>query len=394
MNLVLFDDPATRIDLMPFTLTRPVGSIRVGIHTIQEKWERLTGQPVYFATEDYLAEKFPSSPASDNLFIHGALCPDASLLSAVQKLEPGQSLVKDKTLLASRSSDPLNPPAKGQSEYEGDVTLINNVWKIFQLNAEQLRNDFNLLTQGRKSSAITDPHTTVYAPENIFLEEGVKLHACVLNATGGPIYLGKNSEVQEGAVIRGPFSLGEDSVVNMGAKIRGDTTVGPQCKVGGEINNVVFFARSNKAHDGFLGNSVIGEWCNLGADTNNSNLKNNYESVKIWNYRKKGFLDTGLMFCGLMMGDHSKCGINTMFNTGTVVGVSANIFGDGFPRNFIPSFSWGGAAGFSTFQLQKVFQTAERVMQRRNLTLTETDKKILSTIFERSAAERVWEKKL
>ena len=220
----------------------------------------------------------------------------------------------------------------------------------------------------------------MYAPENIFLEEGVKLHACVLNATGGPIYLGKNSEVQEGAVIRGPFSLGEDSVVNMGAKIRGDTTVGPQCKVGGEINNVVFFARSNKAHDGFLGNSVIGEWCNLGADTNNSNLKNNYESVKIWNYRKKGFLDTGLMFCGLMMGDHSKCGINTMFNTGTVVGVSCNIFGSGFLRNFVPSFSWGGANGFMGYSMDKALETAKLVLERRHIELTKEDEKIFEHI--------------
>ena len=214
-----------------------------------------------------------------------------------------------------------------------------------------------------------------------------------MNASAGPIYLGKGSQVQEGAVIRGPFSLGEESVVNMGAKVKGDTTVGPHCKVGGEISNAVFFGYSNKAHDGFLGNSVIGEWCNLGADTNTSNLKNNYEDVKIWSYKKRGFQSTGLMFCGLMMGDHSKCGINTMFNTGTVTGVSANIFGDGYPRTFIPSFAWGGAAGFSTFRLNKVFETAARAMDRRHVQLTDVDKKILTSVFEQSVAERVWEKK-
>ena len=393
MNIVLFDDPLIRMDLMPFTLTRPVGAIRVGILTIQEKWEMRTGKPVSFSTESYLSKKFPRHAAPESLFVNGSLCPDTGLLQAILKLASGESLMKGETLLATRGSSHQNPAIPGQKNYEADVTLIDKVWKIFQLNGSQIREDFHHVTQGRKSSPITDPHTKVYATENIFIEEGVQLHACVLNASTGPIYLGRNAEVQEGAIIRGPFSLGEESVVNMGAKIRGDTTVGPQCKVGGEISNAVFFARSNKAHDGFLGNSVIGEWCNLGADTNTSNLKNNYESVKLWSFSKKGFQDTGLMFCGLMMGDHSKCGINTMFNTGTVIGVSANIFGDGFPRNFIPSFSWGGAAGFSTYQLSKVLQTASHAMQRRNVTLSDSDKQILSTIFDQTASERVWEKK-
>ncbi len=391
MNLVLFDDPVTRVDLMPFTLTRPVGSIRVGIYTIQEKWAQYTNAPVYFLTEDYLAEKFTGSPSAENLFVNGALCPDDALHKAVQGLSRGESLIQGTTLLASCGTQP--EITSRSKTFSGQVTLIDQVWKIFQLNGEQLRADFTRATRGRKSQSITDPHTRIYVAENIFLEEGVKLQACVLNATSGPIYLGKNSEVQEGALIRGPFSLGEGSVVNMGAKVRGDTTVGPYCKVGGEINNAVLFGYSNKAHDGFLGNSVIGEWCNLGADTNTSNLKNNYENVKIWNYRKGGFQNTGLMFCGLMMGDHSKCGINTMFNTGTVTGVSANIFGDGYPRTFIPSFAWGGASGFSTFQLNKAFETAMRAMERRHVPLGDVDKKILTLVFERSSPERVWEKK-
>jgi len=391
MNVVLFDDPIVRQDLMPFTLTRPVGAIRVGILTLGEKWHVLSGSPVKFITADYLAEKFPRATGSDNVFINGALCPDDEVFAAISKLAVGESLVSNGNLLAVRGDKPEQ--TSKIRNYDKEVFLIDQVWKIFQHNAAQLRQDFARLTKGKKSQPINDPHTRVYAPENIFLEEGVQLTACVLNASTGPIYLGKNSQVQEGAVIRGPFALGEESVVNMGAKIRGDSTIGPHCKVGGEISNTVIFGYSNKAHDGFLGSAVIGEWCNLGADTNNSNLKNNYEDVKIWSYRKGGFASTGLMFCGLMMGDHSKCGINTMFNTGTVVGVGANIFGDGFPRTFIPSFAWGGAAGFTTFQLKKVFETASRVMERRKMMLTETDKKILSTIFEQSAPNRVWEKK-
>ena len=392
MNLVLFDDPVVRKDLMPFTLTRPVGAIRVGIRTIDEKWAAISGGSVRFATEAYLGEKFRPNQASDPVFVNGALCPNESLYEAIAGLGPGESLMKDGKLLAVRSDKPS--ATTKTKDYTGNLLLIDQVWKIFQFNADQLREDFKKITHGRKSQAITDPHTRVYAPDQIFLEEGVQLNACVLNASTGPIYLGKNSQVQEGAIIRGPFALGEESVVNMGAKIRGDTTVGPHCKVGGEISNSVIFGFSNKAHDGFLGNSVIGEWCNLGADTNTSNLKNNYEDVKIWNYGKGGFVSTGLMFCGLMMGDHSKCGINTMFNTGTVVGVSANIYGDGYPRNFIPSFAWGGAAGFTTFQLKKVFETASRAMERRKVTLGEIDKNILSVLFEQSAPERVWEKKV
>ncbi len=392
MNLVLFDDPLIRQDLMPFTLTRPVGAVRVGILTIGEKWSLVSYLPVAYSTVDYLAAKFPSPSGNDLTFVNGGLCPDENLFNAIRQLSDGESLIHEGKLLAVRGAKPEISVKK--KNYDGDVVVIDQLWKIFQHNAAQLRADFARITRGRKSHPITDPHTRVYAPENIFLEDGVQLVACTLNATSGPIYLGQGAQVQEGAVIRGPFSLGEESVVNMGAKVRGDTAVGPHCKVGGEISNSVIFGYSNKAHDGFLGNSVIGEWCNLGADTNTSNLKNNYENVKLWNYRKSGFVNTGQMFCGLMMGDHSKCGINTMFNTGTVIGVSANVFGDGYPRNFIPSFAWGGAGGFTTFQLKKVFETASRVMERRQATLSEIDKQILTTLFEQSAPERVWEKKV
>jgi UDP-N-acetylglucosamine diphosphorylase/glucosamine-1-phosphate N-acetyltransferase len=277
-------------------------------------------------------------------------------------------------------------------QISSEPTLIQKTWNIFQLNAAELKKDFALLTKGRKSQPIGDPHTIVYASENIFIEEGAKIKAAVLNAESGPIYIGKNTEIQEGALIRGPFALCEGSTVNMGAKLRGDTTVGPYSKVGGEISNAVFFGYSNKGHDGFLGNSVIGEWCNLGADTNTSNLKNNYAQVKLWDYTKGGFSNTGLQFCGLMMGDHSKCGINTMFNTGTVIGVGSNIFGDGFPRNFIPSFSWGGAAGFSTFTMAKFLETVKAVYGRRGKEWTQEDQEIIERVFDLTKSFRIWDK--
>lgn len=394
MNLILFDDPATRINLLPFTFTRPIATIRVGILTIVEKWEKCLQVSASFLTDPYLQKKFPLKASHDNLFVNSSWCPTTEAVQVVLNLKQGELLSQDGIILAWRSQETTLPSGSATPvNYTGSITLINQVWKIFQENASQLKFDFALLTKGRKSAGVNDKHTVVYNDQGIFIEEGVQVRAAVLNGEDGPIYLGKNSVVQEGALIKGPFALCEGSYVNMGAKMRGDTTIGPHSKVGGEISNSVIFGYSNKAHDGFLGNSVIGEWCNLGADTNNSNLKNNYEPVKLWNYGKGGFVNTGLQFCGLIMGDHSKCGINTMFNTGTVVGVSANIFGDGFPRNFIPSFSWGGASGFSTYQLNKAFETAERVMERRNIKLEEADKEILSQVFELTAQYRIWDKK-
>ncbi len=395
MNLVLFDDPATRTNLLPFTYTRPISKIRVGILTIHEKWEKRLGTTASFLTESYLQKKFPAKAAFDNLFINAAWCPDDKAVEQVKVLMQGEILVKDNTILALKSSEMSLPDLTKSTPkvLSAEITLIDQPWKIFQHNASQLRLDFNLITAGRKSAGVQDKHTIVYGEQNIFVEEGVHIRAAVLNAEDGPIYLGKNSVVQEGALIKGPFALCEGSTVNMGGKMRGDSTIGPHSKVGGEISNSVIFGYSNKGHDGFIGNTVIGEWCNLGADTNTSNLKNNYENVKLWSYGKGGFADTGLQFCGLMMGDHSKCGINTMFNTGTVVGVSANIFGDGFPRNFIPSFAWGGASGFTTFQVKKAFETAEKVMERRKIKLEDADKEILTKVFELSAANRIWEKK-
>ena len=395
MNLILFDHPTIRQNLLPFTFTRPVATIRCGILTIAEKWEKRLNLKASFSTEEYLSKKYPLLHSADNLWVNGALCPDAELVKAIADLKMGEAISKDNIILAVRTPDDEVPEViTGKvKEFEQPITLIDQMWKIFQHNGAQLRSDFELITAGRKSERMTDPHTRTYNEKNIFIEPGVKIWSAILNAENGPIYLGKDSQVQEGAMIRGPFALGEGSVVNMGGKMRGDVSIGPGCKVGGEVSASVFFGQSNKAHDGFLGCSVIGEWCNFGAESNTSNLKNNYENVKLWSYAKGEFVDTGLIFCGLMMADHGKCGINTMFNTGTVTGVSANIFGDGFPRNIIPSFAWGGAAGFTTYQFEKAMHTAMKAMERRNMPLTEVDKEIYRNIFEMTAGERVWEKK-
>ncbi|RZS96081.1 GlmU family protein [Cecembia calidifontis] len=396
-NLILFDDPAIRGALLPFTFTRPVADIRIGILKISEKWERYSGIKPGYLTQDYLSVKFPKNEGPA-LMVNGAVCPNPKLWASIQALNPGEALYYGQNILLAVHADqpavfqPDKTKNLPQIEFKDELVVIQKSWHIFQFNGEQIRADYKLLTAGRTSQKCPDPHTILYNESDIFIEEGAKIKAAVLNAEGGPIYIGKNTEVQEGSLIRGPFALCEGSTVNMGAKMRGDTTIGPHCKVGGEVSNAVIFGYSNKGHEGFLGNAVLGEWCNMGADSNNSNLKNNYAQVKIWDYTKGGFTNTGLQFCGLMMGDHSKCGINTMFNTGTVVGVGANIFGDGFPRNFIPSFAWGGAAGFSTFQLKKFEETAIAVMKRRGMEFNEVEKEIIQKVFELTRHYRIWDK--
>jgi len=386
MSYILFDTPTDRANLMPFTLTRPVAGIRIGILTIAEKWEKYLKITCDFETEAYLKPKYESEPHSkEAIYINGSVCPNANLCAAIEQLKVGQKLIdrkKPEVMLAYRGKD---LPSHENIFFDDDYTKISFVYDIFSYNGEQIQADFRLVTQNRKSQSITDPHTIIYSPENIFIEEGAILKACVLNAEKGVIYIGKNAQVQELSVMQGNFALCEGAVVNIGAKMRGDTTIGPFCKVGGEISNSVFFAYSNKAHDGFLGNSVIGEWCNLGADTNTSNLKNNYGEVKIWNFLQKDFIPTGRQFCGLMMGDFSKAGINTMFNTGTVVGVSANVFGGGFPPKYIPSFAWGGGNDFKTFEFDKAIEVADRMMQRRNQKLNEIEIAILKHVFEQEA---------
>ncbi|WP_100612638.1 GlmU family protein [Confluentibacter lentus] len=389
MNYILFDGPS-RNNLLPFTFTRPVADIRIGILTIREKWETFLDSTTTTVTEDYLSDKYPMVEMDENIMINASYLPNLELVEMIKNLKENQAVFKGEDVIAFFTKDTqedVNFETYEALEYHDDGIKIEHTWDIFSKNGDAIQDDFNLLTEGRKSKPIP-PGNNVIDPENIFIEEGAKLQFVTLNASTGPIYIGKDTEIMEGSIIRGPFALCEGSIVKMGAKIYGPTTIGPYSKIGGEVNNSVLFAYSNKGHDGFLGNSVLGEWCNLGADTNTSNLKNNYEEVRLWDYQTEGFAKTGLQFCGLMMGDHSKCGINTMFNTGTVVGVSANIFGSGFPRNFVPSFSWGGSSGFTTYLTKKAFEVAEKVMDRRHMAFTEQDKAILEHVFEETKKYR------
>jgi UDP-N-acetylglucosamine diphosphorylase/glucosamine-1-phosphate N-acetyltransferase len=385
MNYILFDGPA-RNALLPFTFTRPVADILIGIMTIRQKWEMYLGSTTTTLTEEYLSEKFPMVELEENVMINASFLPNAILAEMVSDLKPNQAIFKGDEVIAfytDENQEEVDFDSYEIVEFDGDCLTVEHTWDIFSKNGAAIREDFEFLTEDRKSQPIPKS-VNVIAPENIFIEEGAKLEFVTLNASLGPIFIGKNSEIMEGAVIRGPFALCENAQVKMGAKVYGATTVGPHSRIGGEVKNAVLFANSNKGHEGYLGDSVLGEWCNIGADSNNSNLKNNYEEVKIWSYETEGFAKTGLQFCGLMMGDHSKCGINTMFNTGTVVGVSANIFGSGFPRNFVPSFSWGGASGFTTYVTKKAFETARIVMARRNVEFDEREAAILEHIFEES----------
>lgn len=376
MNVILFD--SNRSNFYPLSYTRPISEFRIGILTIKEKWTHYY-KNISTKTEDYLVSKYPIRKQKENLWIDASVLPSKELKTELDSLRNGEVLESNGKIIAFKN---VNYSFKNLNKINTSILVdsIENIWDIFSDNGREIEADFKLLTKARKSQKISNTNTVI--GKHIFVEKGAKISCSILNAENGPIYIGRNTEIMEGAIIRGPFAMGENAVLKMGAKIYGPTTLGPHCKAGGEVNNSVFFGYSSKAHDGFLGNSVIGEWCNLGADTNNSNLKNNYADVKLWNYEMERFKKTGLQFCGLIMGDHSKCGINTMFNTGTVIGVSANIFGSGFPRNFVPSFSWGGASGFQVYKLPKVFEVASKVFERRKLDFDENEQNILSEVYD------------
>ena len=380
MNIILFDDDKVRSALLPLTFTRPVALMRFGILTIAEKWQAAIPGTYSFETQDYLSEKYPAVMAADgdNLFIAGHLCPTPALVEAIKGLGRDEALTDDEgNIVARRGSAPT--VMKG---YEGDLPGIRTITDVFMLNGEAIEADFKTLTAGRKSAPLSPTCRLVGDEANLFIEEGAKLECCNINVSHGPVYVGRDAEVMEGACLRGPIAMCEHSVVNMGGKIYGATTLGPWCKVGGELNNVVMTGYSNKAHDGFLGNAVIGEWCNLGAGCTASNLKNTYGPVKLWSYVKGGFVKTGLQFCGLIMGDHSKAGINTMFNTATTVGVGVNFYGAGFPRTYLPSFTEGSPLGMKETDMDRFFDTASRMMGRRHVELTEADKEILIKVRE------------
>ncbi len=382
MNYILFDG-AVRDALLPFTFTRPVAEIRIGILTIREKWEKFLGSSTSTRTETYLAEKFPIIIEASNILIDASFLPTLELVDLIKKLEPNEVILQEGVAIAYHTQNAAHEADLSKFrpiEFSGELLRIENTWDIFSKNGEALQADFDLITSGRKSAPISNTNRLINA-ENIFLETGAKVEYSILNATEGPIYLGKDSEIWEGNLIRGALALCEKAVVKMGAKIYGATTIGPYGKVCGEISNSVIFGYSSKGHEGYLGNAVLGEWCNIGADSNNSNLKNNYAKVRMWNYASESFEQTGLQFCGLMMGDHSKSAINTMFNTGTVIGVNCNIYVPGFPRNFVPSFSWGGASGFTTYPTEKAFEAAKVMMARRGVVFDDVEARILNNVF-------------
>ena len=398
-NVILFDSDV-REHLLPLTFTRPVCELRIGILTIREKWEKWLDAEVSYITQDYLTEKYPINISENNFVINGAVLPSEQLCRLIHQLEKNEALLQDGELIAARLNkeqfdnlmhDEEIEELEGFDVEDTPFIKISSLSDLYSLNDRAIAEDFKFLTEGRTSQDISE-HNTVIGTEHVFVEEGASVTGAILNATKGPIYIGQNAEVMEGALIRGPLAACEHSKIKMGAKIYGATTIGPYSKAGGEINNSIMIGYSNKSHDGYLGNSVLGEWCNLGADSNNSNLKNNYTEVKIWNYDAERFLGTGLQRFGLVMGDHSKCGINTMFNTGTLVGVCANIYGAGYPRTFIPSFAWGGPQGFTTYKVEKAFETAKIVMERRDLSLDEKEMKILENVFAQTAKWRRWEK--
>ena len=370
---LLLDDNGLHLRFAPLTLTRPVAELRWGILTNAERWKFwLPEADIFFGTEAYLQTKYPASDAIDRV-VNAAIVPTEEIAGAVVAMENDQALIVGDTWIARTGNAGQRLLFRGQEPLH-----LHQRWDLYKQNDEAIVADFFMLTAGRASQLLSDSNTVIGDESLIFLEEGATVEASVLNTTAGPIYIGKNAEIMEGCLVRGPFSLGEHAVLKMGAKIYGATTIGPHCKVGGEVSNCIFAGYSNKGHDGFLGNSLVGEWCNFGADSNTSNLKNNYGSIRTYSYETGSETETGEQFMGLTMGDHSKCGINTMFNTATVVGVSCNIYGGGFPDKFIPSFSWGGSDGLEVFKLEKAEEAANAMMGRRSLQLTEGDRQIFN----------------
>lgn len=395
MNYILFDSEV-RYQLLPFTHTRPVADIRCGIMTMRERWEYFTKTTTSTLTENYLQAAYPHNQSEDCIYINSSVFATQQLYQHITQLQPQQQLVQNETVIAARLTNNAAifdktiqvPTGVETVQYDGAISQLKNNWDIFAHNEQAITQDFTLLTNGRQSAPVPN-NVHANGKDNIFIEEGAKIGiGSIINGSTGPVYIGKNAQLLEGAIIRGPIAICEDAVIKMGAKIYGGTTIGNGCKVGGEVSNVVFFANSNKGHDGYLGNAVIGEWCNLGADTNCSNLKNNYDTIKIWDEHNNKSIQTALTFCGLMMGDHSKCAINTMFNTGTTVGVSANIYGSGFPEKFVPSFTWGGSEGLTTYRIERAIDTANRMMDRRHKKLSQAEEQIFKHIFELTQKQR------
>lgn len=382
---IIFSDAQFWENFLPLTFTKPVAEMRCGIITFSERWQKLLNiSEVSYITEDYLQDKFKTYEKKEGLLLVPNFLPSENVLKQIKNLQKGEALVFKNEVLAARldmSNFSLNQIEK-MTDIQEDLLFFEKPTDLFSYNDKAIDFDFKILTEGKTSQKLSETNGFLGNKEDLFIEEGAQIEFATLNTKTGKIYIGKNAEVMEGSLLRGPIALCEGSKFNMGSKVYGATTVGPHSKVGGEVNNIVIFGFSNKGHEGFVGNSVIGEWCNIGADTNSSNLKNNYAEVKLWSYKTKRFENTGLQFCGLIMGDHSKTAINTQLNTGTVIGVGANIFKSGFPPNLIEHFSWGGMKGDEKFKLEKAYEVAEKAMARRKIPLSEDDKAILKNIYE------------
>jgi len=385
MHPVLFEDDA-RIQLRPFTFTRPVAEIWLGMAPNRLRWEKILGRTCSIAAENHLQKKYPLEFADDNILINSAVLPYNGLAERLGNLGKREALAKDQKILAVRLSgyeaeqfvQRKIPPLK-TFQFDGKPLIMRQAWELYRMNRDVFLLDYNLFTKNKVSASLPSQVTCI--GQQIFIEEGAVLAPCIINSETGPVYISRHAEIMEGALVRGPLYLGEQSVIKMGTRIYGATTLGPGCKIGGEVNNCIVFGNTNKAHDGFIGNSVIGEWVNMGANTNCSNLKNNYAPIRVWSYAEEKFTETGLQFCGLMMGDYSKSGISSMFNTGTVAGISVNVFGAGFLPKYIPSFSWGEPGELKTFQPEKAIESARRMMERRNFFMTEIDEQILLDVF-------------
>lgn len=386
MNLILFEQEDNRIAFYPFTLNKSIVDLRLGIFTLKEKWQNfLCPEMISVFTSPMLQLKYTLEVKKNNTWINAILLPSVRIIEAIQNLKNETALVQKGCLLAYQGEiSDFNQLtiALEQGKIEqielNEGESIQAKWDLFLKNDSEIKKDFQWIQSKRKSKDIPCSVRVFGSEKDVFIEEGAELLDCSLNTQNGPVYIGRNAQIMEGTMIRGPLALGESAILKMGTKIYGATTIGPHCRAGGELNNVIMMAYSNKGHDGFLGNSVIGEWCNLGADTNNSNLKNNYGEVRVWDYKTQNYEASGLQFCGLFMGDYSKSGINTMFNTGTVVGMAANIFGAGFPSKWIPSFSWSE----KKYKLDLLYQDINEMMKRRSMILEETEKTILAQLYQ------------
>jgi UDP-N-acetylglucosamine diphosphorylase/glucosamine-1-phosphate N-acetyltransferase len=365
-------DNGLHLSFAPLSLTRPIAELRMGIFTNTERYRHfLPESEIGYHTEAYLSTKYKA--LDTDLSINGNVIPNEDFIAAICNLEENQSLVYNDRVIAKKGKGEEN------ISFIGDPPVVlNERWDLYQLNENVLKQDFAVITNNRKSQKLSKSNTLIGPPSALFIEEGAIIEGAMLNTLTGPIYVAQNAEIMEGSLIRGGLALGENASVKMGAKIYGATSIGPYCKVGGELNNVIFQSFSNKGHDGFLGNSVVGAWCNIGADTNTSNLKNNYSNVKTYSYTDKTEIQTDIQFMGLFMGDYSKSGINTMFNTASNIGVCCNVFGSGFPDKHIPSFSWVNSDQITSFDLKKSITAANNMMTRRNLKMEQSDLDIFS----------------